>query len=639
MSITRRDFLNGIALTIAAGATPLAQLAFASDYTKSMILGSDNIGPDYYPPKLTGIRGSHDGSFEASHFLGRANGQFTLPTEVEENYDLIIVGGGISGLTAALLYQEKFGTDKKILILENHDDFGGHAKRNEFTTDQGTLITYGGSESLQSPRSDYSENAMKLINSLGVELDNLESHFDVGYYTKKGLSKGVFFDKEHFGVNKIVGGDPGRGPAYDIPVGQENGRPIADFINDFPMSETDRQALIELHEEKIDYLADMTLEEKEAYLDSHSYSTFLRDKVKLSDQAVLFFQQMPHDFMASGIDAMSVSDARACDLPGFKPMGLPPLDEHSQAVLDDLYIHHFPDGNASLTRLMVRKLIPSVAPGNTMEDVVLAKFDYTQLDRPEHNVRIRLNSTAVNVENLENGQGTSVVYLQDGKTHRINSQQTIMACYNMMIPYIVPTMPEDQKMALRHNVKFPLVYTKVALKNWKPFKESGVHLVYSPSAPYSTVKLNYPVSMGGYEFAKDENDPVVAHMIYVPTMADSSLPPAKQAAMGRANLLGMTFDAHEKMVRDQLEAMFGEYGFTQDDILGITVNRWSHGYAYYPSTLFDDAEYFETAMTIANKPFGNIYIANSDSEWSAYAHSAMDAAFRTIDEITEKENA
>lgn len=320
-------------------------------------------------------------------------------------------------------------------------------------------------------------------------------------------------------------------------------------------------------------------------------------------------------------------------------MGLPALDSHDQSILDDLYIHHFPDGNASIARLLVRKLIPSVAPGKTMEDVVLAKFDYSQLDRPEHNVRIRLNSTAVHAENLAGDAGTSVVYLNSGRTHRIKVKATIMACYNMMIPYIAPSLPEDQKIALRHNVKLPLVYTKVAISNWKPFMKSGVHSVYLPSAPYSTVKLSFPVSMGGYQHATTENDPIVLHMIHVPTMPDSGLPTTQQAKMVRAQLLGMSFAEHEKMVRDQLAAMFSEYSFKQEDILGITVNRWSHGYAYYPTALFDDIDYFETAMEIANKPFGNLYIANSDSEWSAYAHSAMDAAFRTIAELSEKRGA
>lgn len=634
MSFTRRDFLNGVSLTIAVGLTPIQQLALAAEYTQKAILGED-----YYPPKLTGIRGSHQGAFETSHALGRGNRNFPAPDMIEEEYDLIVVGGGISGLTAALLYKQRYGDDQKILILENHDDFGGHAKRNEFQTDRGTLISYGGSESLQSPRSNFSQNALDLIKELGVDLDNLESHFNTSFYPDQGLSRGVFFDKAHFGVNKIVSGDPSRGPAYDIPVGKENSRSIEDFVNDFPMTQKDRTAIIKLLKEETDYLEEMSIDEKEEYLDTHSYSTFLRDKVQLSDHAVLYFQQMTHDFMASGIDAMSASDARACDLPGFHPMGLPPMDPHDSAVIDDLYVHHFPDGNASLARLLVRKLIPSVAPGNTMEDVVMAQFNYSELDKKDHNVRIRLSSTAVRVENLPGTAGTSVVYIQDGTTHLIKGRSTIMACYNMMIPYIVPSLPTAQKEALSHNVKFPLVYTKVALKNWRAFKKSGTHLIYAPSSPYSTVKLNYPVSMGGYFHAQTEDDPMVVHMIYVPTMSDSGLHPSKQARMGRASLLAMSYEEHEVLILDQLTAMFGEYGFTQDDIAGITINRWSHGYAYYPSTLFDDAQYFETAMEIANQPFGNIHIANSDSEWSAYANSAMDAAFRTIDELSKKRGA
>lgn len=632
MSITRRDFLNGVALAIAAGVTPLQQMANASDYIKAMVSGED-----YYPPKLTGLRGSHDGSFEVAHKLGRAGDTFVVPEAIEEEYDLVIVGGGISGLTAAYLYVERFGADKKVLILDNHDDFGGHAKRNEFHTDKGFLMSYGGSESLQSPRHVYSKEATEFIKKIGIDIDRLESHFDVEYYPSRGFSKAVFFDKKNFGVNKIVAGDPGQGVADDVPKGRKNGRSYEEFIGDFPMNEKDRADLIALHKEEIDYLADMTSEEKEEYLATHSYSDFLRDKVKLSDQGVLFFQQVPHDFMAVGIDAISCADARSCTLPGFGAMDIEPLDDHSQAAIDDLYIDHFPDGNATIARLIVRKLIPPVAPGNTMEDVVMAKFDYSKLDNPRSNVRIRLNSTAINVANVEDGQKTDVIYVKDGKTHKVRSNATIMACYNMMIPYLVPSLPEEQKTALRLNVKAPLVYTKVVLSNWECFSKAGTSNIYCPSSPYSTVKLDYPVSMGGYEHSKSEKDPIVLHMIYVPTMPNSNLSAMKQAAMGRAHLLSMTFDDHEAIVRQQLSDMFSEHGFKQEDILGITVNRWSHGYAYYPNGLFDDEEYFETVMEIAKVPFGNIYIANSDSEWGAYAHAAMDAAYRTVGELQAKE--
>ncbi|OYQ69255.1 spermidine dehydrogenase [Wohlfahrtiimonas chitiniclastica] len=629
MPITRRDFLNGVALTIATGLTPLQQLANASEYIAAMANGED-----YYPPKLTGLRGSHNGSFEVAHRLGRAADTFDLSGDVEETYDLIIVGAGISGLAAAHRYLEVFGENQKILILDNHDDFGGHAKRNEFVTEKGTLLTYGGSESLQSPRSVYSAEATDFIQKIGVDLTELEAQFDVNFYPDLGLSRGIYFDQKHFGRHTIVAGDPSHNVADDVPRGRENGRPYAEFVADFPVSSSDKAALLALYEDQTDYLAEMTPEEKTAYLDHTSYRDFLRDRVKLSDQAILVFQQVPHDFMAVGIDAISCSDARACTLPGFGGMNLEPLDEEAQAAIDDLYIHHFPDGNASLARLAVRRLIPAVANGKTMHDVVNARFDYDALDRAEHNVRIRLNSTVIHVEHNDD-QATEVVYYRDGKAHKVKANATIMACYNMMIPFIVPSLPEAQKAAMRRNVKAPLVYTKVALRDWSCFVKAGVSNLYCPSSPYSTVKLDYPVSMGGYTHAQSPSDPVVLHMIYVPTMPSSGLPATRQAAMGRAHLLGMTFEDHETIIREQLGNMFTPYGFQQSDIVGITVNRWSHGYAYYPNSLFDDEAEFEALMAVSKAPFGNIFIANSDSEWGAYAHAAIDAAYRTVDEIKQ----
>lgn len=627
MTITRRDFLNGVALTVVAGTSPM-QAMRAQGLSEQQGL--------YYPPALTGLRGNHPGSFEQAHALGRSGKVFDYKdAPVEETYDLVVVGAGISGLAAAWFYRQAMGEDKKILLIDNHNDFGGHALRNEFTTPSGMVIGYGGSESLQSPEHIYSEVATNLLQEdLGIDIKGLASHFDVDFYPDMGLCAAVFFDKENFGVDKVVTGDPGHGVASDIPKDKKNGRPYREFIADFPIPDADKETLIELHEEKVDYLAGMTQDEKAAYLSTNSYAQFLKDKVKLSDQTIKYFQQQTNDFQAVGIDATACEDARLCGLPGFEAMNLPPMDEEAEAELNDLYIHHFPDGNATIARLLVHRLIPHVADCKDMNDVVLAKFDYSQLDKPDQPTRLRLNSVGVHVENTPDGQ-TEVSYLyQNDKVRKVKADKVIMAGYNMMIPSIVPGMPQEQKSALRKNVKAPLVYSKVILRNWETFAKLGVHRFYCPTSPYSVVKLDYPVSMGGYEHSKSPQDPICLHMIYVPTMPASGLPPREQSRIGRARLLGTPFSDYEADIRKQLQAMLGPVGFDhQKDILGITVNRWAHGYSYFSSTLWDDEQADEKIIETARQPFGNIHIANSDADWNPYAHAAIDQGWRAVQEI------
>lgn len=623
MPITRRDFLNGVAISIAAGVAPVKLIAQQPSVHQN----------DYYPPLLTGLRGNHPGSFEVAHQVGREHLQVAVQgLPVDEEYDLIIVGAGISGLAAACFWQQKQGKNQRILLLDNHDDFGGHAKRNEFHTDEGTIIGYGGSESFQSPKSIFSDEVLTLLKLLHVDIDRMGEDFAVDFYPDLNLSRGVYFDRKHFGVDKIVSGDPEGVVADAIPADRRNGRDIAEFINDFPLPESDRNALIALYKEKKDYLADMSPEEKIEWVDSHSYSQFLREKVGLSDLAVRYFQQSTSDFQAVGIDATSCSDARLCGMPGLEDMGLPPLDEEAQAELDDPYIYHFPDGNAGLARLMVRHLIPSVAPGNTMEDCVLAKFDYSALDKAGSPTRLRLNSTVVHAKN--SADGVEVVYFRDAKMHKVKARQVVMACYNAMIPHLVPETPEEQKVALRQNVKSPLVYTNVIVRNWQPFIKLGVHDIYAPTAPYCMVKLDFPVNMGGYKHPSDPNKPICLHMVQVPVLPGSGLSAREQSQKGRAWLLGTPFNVHENMIREQLQAMLGSAGFNhQTDILAITVNRWSHGYAYFENTLFDDSDEAEALIERARQPIGKITIANSDSDWNPYAHAAIEQALRAVDEL------
>src|SRR5208282_2313466 len=192
-TISRRDFLNGSVLIIAGGLTPLAQL---------------RAGPGrYYPPALTGLRGSHPGSFEIAHEVGREGKSFDISgLAVEQSFDLVVVGGGISGLAAAWFYREAHGPAARILILENHDDFGGHAKRNEFRVGDRLLLGYGGTESLQSPKTFFSKTVNRLLRSLGVELSRFDTAFDRRLYRSLGLTHGVYFERETFGVDRLVVG-------------------------------------------------------------------------------------------------------------------------------------------------------------------------------------------------------------------------------------------------------------------------------------------------------------------------------------------------------------------------------------------------------------------------------------------------
>src|SRR4051794_31890302 len=198
--ITRRDFLNGVAL-VAGGAIVSSDLACAKHPA--------DIGPEkasgYYPPALTRLRGSHPGSFETAHSL--RDGTFWQragePQATGEEYDLVVVGGGISGLSAAHFYRKAVGNGARILILDNHDDFGGHAKRNEFQVGNRTLLGYGGTFSIESP-APYSAVAKGVINDLGIDVSSYARYVDKNIYTSRKLSRHIFFDKETFGRDKSV---------------------------------------------------------------------------------------------------------------------------------------------------------------------------------------------------------------------------------------------------------------------------------------------------------------------------------------------------------------------------------------------------------------------------------------------------
>src|ERR1700722_9888993 len=355
--ISRRDFLNGMALTIAPGLTPAAQLA---------------ADPARYPPALTGLRGQHPGSFEVAHEIARGPRWRIDAGAIEESYDLVVVGGGISGLAAAWFFRRAAGPDARILVLDNHDDFGGHAKRNEFTLERRLIIGYGGSQSIQSPRTLYSDVARGLLRDLGVDIGRFDTAFDRRLYPSLGLSRAVFFDRAAFGRDALVRGDTIALPEGDSDRQRGDRRPPAAFVAALPLSDAGKAQLVALYDAARDPLAGRSAEEKLKLLKTTSYRDYLIRHCGVGEEVANCFQGRTLDFFGLGCDAVAAEDVRGFAYPGFAGLGLPAPDN---AELKEPYIYHFPDGNASLARLLVRSLLPAVAPGTTMEDIVLAPFD------------------------------------------------------------------------------------------------------------------------------------------------------------------------------------------------------------------------------------------------------------------------
>jgi spermidine dehydrogenase len=365
--ISRRDFLDGFALAIAAGLTPAMQV---------------EAQPSRYPPALTGLRGQHVGSFEAAHAIVRVPAHDAASRlEPEERYDLVVVGGGISGLAAAHFYR-RARPQARILVLDNHDDFGGHAKRNEFTVDGRLLIGYGGSQSIDSPQTQWSAVAKGLLRDLGVDVTRFETAFDQRLYASLGLSRGLFLSREHFGRDVLVAGDPLTVSGNATTRALTNARPLTEFVADLPITEASRRQLLALFDLARDPLAGRSGDEKLKLLKRTSYRDYLTKIYGCSEEVANCFQGRTHGFFGLGCDAVPAADLRDMGYPGFAGLGLP-----SSGGRGEPYIYHFPDGNASLARLLVRSLVPGVAPGSTMDNIVLAPFDYGALDQAASNVR------------------------------------------------------------------------------------------------------------------------------------------------------------------------------------------------------------------------------------------------------------
>ncbi|MEP6831576.1 MAG: hypothetical protein ABI963_14635, partial [Rhizomicrobium sp.] len=446
--------------------------------------------------------------------------------------------------------------------------------------------------------------------------------------------RATFFDKETFGADKLVVGAPKDAKAWQA------------FLKQAPLSQAVRAGITNIETGSVDPLPGLSQDAKRDKLSRLSYADYLTTILKADKGVLPYYQHRTDDLWGCGIDAISALDCWGIDLPGFdglklakggntKRMGYTPA---GYSETGGSYSFHYPDGNASIARLLVRALIPGSIEGHDAKDIVTAKADYAKLDVAGSAVRIRLGQVAVRARNAGPSSTSKLVEVAytaaaGGKpVMRVRAKHCVLASWNMMIPYLVPELPAAQKAALHKLIKTPLVYTSVALNNWQAFKTLGIRSVSAPGGYHTSFSLNQPMEIGGYSSSRDPTAPTLIRMIRTP--AQPGLPEREQHKAGRAELLATSFETFEKEIRSQLGRILGPGGFDpKRDIAGIAVNRWPHGYAPEYNALCDGGTNENTPNIVGRKQFGRIAIANSDAGMAAYTDVAIDQAHRAVSEL------
>jgi len=655
--ITRRDFLDGVALVIggtvastlaastgvnAETGVPSAASPNPSMFDQAPAAGGAASDAANYPPMRTGMRGQEDSAVNMGHAVrdGRAT---AAPVDTGELYDLVVVGAGMAGLGAAYFYRKQIPR-QKVLVIDGCDDFGGHARRNEFMVDGKRLIAGGGTAALWRPNT-FPPEAQELLRDIGIDREQ--------YYRQQaetpnaprdlGLLPAMFFSKESFGVDRLV---PNAPPELGIRGGgSTTAAELTKFVAQAPFSEGAKQGLLKLLTDKSDYMPGVPVEEKVRQLKKTSYVDFLSKTAKIHPDAVAYVLGLGSggaSNQGAGPDTYSAWYAWRRGQPGFAGMGLPHASQISNLVKDPGENIRFPDNAANAARLLVRWLIPDALPGKTMDDSILQKINYAVLDLPTNEVRIRLSSTAIRARHVgdpSTAKEVEVTYLRDGKAYNVRARAVVMACFNAIVPYLVPELPEAQKAALHMAVRMPLVSTNVAIRNWRAFQKLGVSNISCPGMFFTSIGLSVVPAIGGYRNPSTPDEPIVVSMGLANRIVEkhgSGLPPREQWKAARAELQKISFATFESNILSQLDRVLGPGGFdAKSDVAGIIVNRWSHGYASGSNELYDPdySHRMDAPWVVARKQFGRITISNSDAAAVSLTNAAWQQSHRCVQEI------
>jgi len=594
--ITRRDFLNStllasgaLLLNPASPAQLLAQQASSSGPSSDDWTGYGGVG-DY-----ADSNGNTTAVLEAGHRI--RDGEFeTLPThliDTGEMYDCVVVGGGISGLAAALMFQRKAGEGQTCLVLDNHPVFGGEAKRNEFLVDGRRLTGHQGSALFQVT---YPESFIaRFYDSIGLKAPRLEYQKWTGPDPEIRLERTPYLGSAPFGLYFGAKFGHRQGVWLTDPWGTKlEGAPISakarEELLKYQSPAPSRAPVPEYRGDPISRRLDtMTLED------------YLIERHGISRETVRTFLFDEGSAFGLGPDALSAYTAYAFD-------GLGAFAEDGTEM--------FPDGNSGIARLIVKTLIPqSIAGERSLENICRNPVDFAALDRAGARARIRLGSTAVWVKHdgdPAKSESVTVAYTCKGKTCRVKARSVVMAGGSWTTRHIVRDLPDDRKAAYGQFYRSPCMVANVAVRSWRFLYTMGISGCQWFEGLGSYIQVRKLALCGADSPTIGPDSPVVLTLKVLYPHAGHTT--EEQGHLGRAEMISTPFREYERQIRQQFTDMFARTGFDASrDIAGIILNRWGHAYASpAPGFYFGKDGQPAPGDVLRAAPFGRIAFANVD---------------------------
>jgi spermidine dehydrogenase len=619
--ITRRDFLN--ATLLASGSlllnpvSPADLLAAKPRPKEDDWTGYGGIG-DY-----ANSNGNPLGVLEAGHQI--RDGLFeSLPATVfdtGETYDCVVVGGGISGLAAALIFQRQAGNGKTCLVLDNHPIFGGEAKRNEFLVGGHRLIAHQGSAFFPVP---YPHSFIaRFYESIGLKTPRLE-------YQKWGSSE----PEIQVSRTPYLGSAPSAtyfGPKFGQPRGLWLTDPWGTQTEKAPIPTKAREELKKFQSagdsdaHAPQYAGDAISRQ----LDSVTLEDYMMGRHGISRETIRTFLS-PGEGGGYGLgpDALSGFTAYAADM-------LHPLD-----ISDETGTQMFPDGNGGIARLITKTLIPeSIAGDHSLEDVCRNAVNFAALDRAGAAARIRLDSTAVWVKHdgdSAKSASVSIAYTRGGKTYRVKARSVVMAGGSWTTRHIVRDLPPDRVAAYRQFYRTPCMMANVAVRNWRFLYKVGISGCQWFEGLGNYMQVRRLALCGADAPTIGPDSPIVLSIKVLYSYPGQST--EQQGHLGRAELISTPFRDYERQIRQQFTEMFAPSGFNAArDIAGIILNRWGHAYlSPAPGFFFGKDGNPAPGDVLRAAPFGRIAFANTDLSGVADHRSSIIEADRAVGQLLDQ---